>query len=310
MKKASIFILTLVLVVGLFSGVVSAQSEDAIIIGEADWPGIRAKNSITEFILENIGYQVERTTARDPMIHQALTQGEIDVYMGSWLPQTLETRKKYKGQYDYVTQNMTEGIYTMAVPKYVWEAGVKSHADLQKYPDKFDKKLYVGPTGWASELKMTEAIKNDIYGLGDWTAVNSSQSAMMAQIEKSIKDKEWICFVGWAPHWMNSQFDIKYLDDPEHLWESPFSWVDTLARQGFREDHPEVYRYFQQFRVDIDDNNDWIYEIGFQEKDEMEVAENWVKNNILKVRRWLSLVETPNGEDAYQVLTENLDINN
>ena len=50
-------------------------------------------------------------------------------------------------------------------------------------------------------------------------------------------------------------------------------------------------------------------EIGFEERDEMEVAEEWVRNNILKVRRWLSLVKTPEGNNAYQTLLENLNMN-
>ncbi len=309
MKKLTIFILSFILLMGLVSGSVLAQTEDPIVLGEGDWPGFRAKNSIVEFILENIGYEVERTTARDPILHQGLTQGDIDIHLGSWMPQNTDMRKKYKGQVNYVTQNMTEGVYIMAVPQYVWEAGVKSHADLDKYADKFDKKLYVGPAGWASSKKMNKAIDEDIYGLGDWTAVNSSQSALMAQLEKSIEDKDWICFVAWKPHWMNTQYDIKYLEDPKRLWESPYSWVDTLTRPGFEEDYPQVYRFLQQFRVDVEDNSQWINEIGFEERDEMEVAEEWVRNNILKVRRWLSLVKTPEGENAYQTLLENLNMN-
>lgn len=310
MKKSLLIILSIALLVGVFSGTGIAQSDEPIVLGEADWPGFRAKNSVIEYILENIGYKVDRKSASDPILHEGLTQGDVDIHIGSWLPQNNDLRMKYKGELNYVTQNMTEGIYTLAVPKYVWDAGVKSHADLQEYADKFDSKLYLGPTGWASYDLMKRAIKDDIYGLGDWEAVNSSQSALMAQIEKSIDEKEWIVFVGWQPHWMNSVYNIKYLEDPQRLWESPYSWVDTLTRQGFEKDYPEVYRFLQQFKVDIDDNNDWIYEIGFNEKDEMKVAEDWVKNNMLVVRRWLSLVETPEGEDAYQVLKENIDLNN
>jgi len=308
MKKLTIFILSFVLLVGLLSGSVLAQSEEPIMFGEGDWPGIRAKNSVVEFILENIGYEIERTTARDPIIHQGLTQGDIDVFIGSWMPQIMDMRNKYKDEINYVTQNMTEGLYTMAVPQYVYEAGVKSHADLQKHADKFEKKMYVGPAGWASSKKMNKAIDEDIYGLGDWTAINSSQSALMAQVDKSINEEEWIVFVGWRPHWMNAEYNLKYLEDPDRLWESPYSWVDTLTRKGFKEDYPQVYRFLQQFRVDVEDNDQWIYEIGYNERDEMEVAEEWVKNNILEVRRWLSMVETPAGEDAYQTLVNNLNL--
>ena len=294
--------------IGLLSGVSSAQSDDAITLGEGDWPGIRAKNAVVEVIIESMGYEVERMAARDPLIHQGLTQGDVDIHLGSWMPQILDMRNKYKGEYDYVTQNMTEGLYTLAVPQYVWEEGVKTQADLQKYPDKFDKKIYVGPNGWASSKKMNEAKESNIYGLGDWTIVNSSQSAMMAQIEKSINNEEWIVFAGWRPHWMNSAYNLKYLEDPKRLWESPYSWVDTLVRKGFEDDYPQVYRFLQQFRVNVEDNNKWIYEIGYNKRDGEEVAREWLSNNIIEVRRWLSMVETKDGEDAYKVLKKELGI--
>ncbi|HKL75528.1 MAG TPA: glycine betaine ABC transporter substrate-binding protein [Halanaerobiales bacterium] len=307
MKKTLLALIAVFLMIGLLSGNTMAQ-DDTITLGEGDWPGIRAKNSVVEVIIESMGYEVERMTARDPLIHQGLTQGDVDIHLGSWMPQILDMREKYKGDYDYVTQNMTEGLYTLAVPQYVWEEGVKTQADLQKYPEKFDKKIYVGPNGWASSKKMNEAKENNIYGLGDWSIINSSQSAMMAQIEKSIDNKDWIVFAGWRPHWMNSAYNLKYLEDPKRLWESPYSWVDTLVRKGFEDDYPQVYRFLQQFRVNVEDNDKWIYEIGYNERDGEEVAREWLSNNIIEVRRWLSMVETKDGQDAYNVLKEELGI--
>lgn len=37
----------------------------------------------------------------------------------------------------------------------------------------------------------------------------------------------------------------------------------------FEEDYPQVYRFLQQFRVDVEDNSQYINEIGFKERDEM-----------------------------------------
>lgn len=131
---------------------------------------------------------------------------------------------------------------------------------------------------------------------------------MLAQVEKSIKNEEFIVFVGWRPHWMNTRFDIKYLNDPKKLWGSPYSWVDTLVRKGFEKDYPQAYRFLQQFRVDIEDNDQWIYEIGHNQREPEQVAKEWLKNNIVKTRRWLSFVKTVDGKNAYQNLVEELNI--
>lgn len=309
MKKLLTILAISAVLISSFSLLATAQNSDnEITLGDSNWPGLRGKNAIVNYILENIGYEVKRTSATDPMLRQGIINGDIDIYLGTWMPSLQEARTKNQDKQHLVTKNMHNGLLGMAVPKYVAEKGVTSLEDLQEHADKFDKKLYVGPAGWASEKTMNKAIENDIYNLGDWETVNSSQSAMMAQVEKSINNEEFIIFVGWRPHWMNTKFDIKYLNDPERLWKSPYSWVDTLVRKGFEEDYPQAYRFLQQFRVDVEANDKWIYEIGYNESDPNKVAKEWIKSNITEVRRWLSMVETVDGKNAYQNLIDDLNI--
>ncbi|ADL13748.1 ABC transporter substrate-binding protein [Acetohalobium arabaticum] len=305
-KYIAVFLLVVISAASLVSGQALAESNDMIILGEADWPGIRAKNAVAVHVLETIGYSVETQTGADPIMYQGLAQGDIDAYLGSWMPSMENTRKELKDKINVVATNMDEGIYTMAVPEYVWEAGVRSYADLDKHADKFNHKMYVGPAGWASSKTMAKAVKKDIYGLGDWQAVNSSQSAMMAQVKRSVRREEWIVFIGWQPHWMNYILDIKYLKDPKGLWVSPESWVDTITRTGFKEDHPEVNKFLKQFKVDVEANDKWIYEVGKNSRDSKEVAREWITENMDVVKGWLEGVKAQNGKKAAEVLEEKL----
>ena len=310
MKKIIFSILVLTLIIsGIGFGLRDAtvNADDTIVIGEPDWPGIEAKNAVVRFILENIGYDVETTFARDAIILDSLSRGDVDIYMGAWLPQVLERRRDYVGEFDYVTQNMTDGYYTMAVPEYVSEEGVTSLADLDQYADHFDKKLYVGVAGWGTEVAMTEAVENDIYNLGDWEVITSSQSALITEVESAFEENEWIVFAGWEPHWMNEVFEMEYLDDPESLNISPYSWVDTLARPGLQDDHPDLYRFLQQFHINAETQQEWIYELAYRDRDAEEVAEEWVRENITAVWPWLSLIEIDD-EAVYNILRKNLEL--
>ena len=301
MKK--LFIISLLLLtisLGLFAPTTFA--EDEITLVEANWPGIRAKNAVASYILDNIGYQTETTMLSDQVAHQGIADGSVDIHLGSWMPSMSETREAIEDNIEIVNTNMDEGLYTMAVPEYVWEAGVKSYSDLADYADRFNRTLYTGPVAWQSTEKMREAVNNDIYNLSDWTVQTSTQGALMARIKKAINNKEWITFIAWKPHWINYMLDIKYLKDPEGLWENPESWVDTLARKGFKADHPEVYQFFKQYQVTAKASDAWIYKIGRKSQEPDRVAKNWIKNNLAQVEDWLAGVEASNGQPAFEVL--------
>lgn len=309
MKKTKLLLGILVLLISLtlFVGCTNNTKKEPLVMGEPNWPGILAKNAVATHILSNIGYEVDRKQLTDPVIHQGLADAEVDIYLGSWMPSIKELRQELgENNIDLVTTNMNDGLYTMAVPEYLWEQGVRTYSDLNKYADKFDYKMYVGEAGWEASEIMNHAIDENIYNLGKWKAITSTQSALMAQMKKAINNEEWMVFIAWKPHWMNYVFDIKYLEDPEQLWESAESWVDTLARKGLKEDYPQVYKFLEQFIPDAELSNEWIYEIGYQEKDPDNVARKWVAENMDIVAEWLAGVKSANGKKAIDVLRKNI----
>jgi glycine betaine/proline transport system substrate-binding protein len=303
-KTITLFTCLLLFTTLLVSPQISANEE--ITLAECNWPGIRAKNKVGAYILENIGYEVTSTMVSDQVAHQGIASGRLDIHLGSWMPSMTETRTQIEDKIDVPATNTDECMYTMAVPQYVWEAGVKSYTDLDKYAEKFDRTMYTGPIGWQSTKTMKKAVDNDIYSLGDWKVQTSTNGALMARIKKAVNNQEWIVFIGWQPHWMNHLFDIKYLKDPQGLWENPESWVDTLARKGLKEDQPEVYKFFKQYKLSTQTCSTWIYEIGQQDKDPSVVAKNWVQNNLNTVKPWLEGVKATNGKPAFEVLKENI----
>ncbi|MBM7624084.1 ABC transporter substrate-binding protein [Sporohalobacter salinus] len=303
MKKSILKFLVLIMLVTIFTYPVTASNvEEPIVFGEADWPGIWGKDAVVEHILESIGYKVEIKTVKNVIIYNRMADKEIDVYLGSWMPSDKPIRDKLKGQIKIVQTNLDEGLYTLGVPKYVWEAGVRSFADLDKYAEKFDHKIYAGPIGWEFTKQIKKAIKNDTYGLGDWKLVNSSQTAMIANMKRSVKKENWIVTLAWKPHWMNYVMDIKYLKDPKNVWVNAESRVNTITRVGFKQDHPQVHKFLTQFKVTNDMSNKWIYYIGYKDQEPEKAAQKWVENNLNIIKSWLNGVKAKNGKDAFKVL--------
>src|SRR3712207_8253518 len=55
----------------------------------------------------------------------------------------------------------------------------------------------------------------------DMKLVEGSTPAMLAELEKAYKEREPIVFLRWSPHWMNAEYDLRYLKDPKDL-QGPF----------------------------------------------------------------------------------------
>ena len=183
---------------------------------------------------------------------------------------------------------------------------VNSLEDLNQYADKFDQKMYVGPSGWVYEGNLMDAQKNNTYNLEDWELITSNPAALWSQLEQAIKNEEWIVWAAWQPHWMNIVYDMEYLEDPHNIFGNKFSWVETTTRKGFPEDHPEITTFLKNFILRAETQSLLSYEIGQNEKDVDEFAEKWVKNNIYRVSSFLSLVKAANGKPAVEVLRKNI----
>jgi glycine betaine/proline transport system substrate-binding protein len=309
-RKKSVKILSMVLAVFIFTGFwfalfpceVSAQ-DNVIRIGYVDWPGVTVKSQVAKEILEILGYEVNSQMLMLPIIFKGLDNNNLDFFLGMWYPTMRPNFTPYeeKGTIEKVRVNLDETTYKIAVPEFVWNAGVKSLADLNKHADKFNHVIVGIEPGNEGNQIMIDAIENNTYNLKDWELMESSTTAMMVAVGKAIRDNQWIAFLGWEPHWMNLEYDIKYLDDPEKIWGEG-EVVYTIARSGFKEEMPNVYGLLKQIKVTPNMQNDWIYEYGKKERDPDEVAIEWIKNNLDIVDQWVYEVESINGERARDVI--------
>lgn len=309
MKRKTISILlVLVFTLSLVSvgagTAMAAEDSDTIDFGYVQWPGVTVKTHVARKVLDYLGYETAMTSGSQAIVFKGMDTGDLDVFLGNWMPTMKIHFDEYqeKGTVKAVRNNLLDVVYKTAVPEYVYEAGVRSLADLSEHADKFDSTIYGIEPGNEGNLIIKEAIDNDTYNLDGWNLKASSTAGMLTSVKRAVNNEEWIAFNGWKPHYMNVMFDLEYLDDPEGIWGSG-ERVQTVVRTGFQEENPNVYKFFEQFKVTAPMQNKWIDMYKRQEMDPEVVAEEWIADNLDVVNQWIYGVESTEGRMARKVLS-------
>lgn len=288
-----------------FSGAAMADDGPLIQLGVPTWPGVTVQSEVAARLLETMGFETKQTSSSPAFIVSSLRSGQLDIYLGGWMPTEAGLIKPpaKKGEVKIMTTNISNALMGLAVPKYVWDAGVHSVADLNKFADKFDHKIYAIEPGSGFNVAIKTAIKNDRHDLGDWDMIPSSTSAMLVQADRAIENQEWIVFLGWEPHWMNVTYDIKYLKPVgEPTIAGTSSDVLTVANPAMVKKYPEIAQFLKQFQISKDTMSSWILAYGYKQKDPEDVAENWIADNPKKVAKWLAGVKTRSDEPAMKAV--------
>ena len=118
---ASLMIITL-LMTGMALLPTETQAQDNTIeLGYVNWAGTVAETQVAVVVLEEMmDYNVETTMVGVGPIYAALAEGDIDAFMGVWLPQTHESYiERYKDDIIKTGPNYTGARIGLVVPEYV-----------------------------------------------------------------------------------------------------------------------------------------------------------------------------------------------
>ncbi len=287
----------------LAAGTLQAQAEDAqcatVKLGDPGWSDIAVTNGIASFLLDSLGYKAQSQTLAVPIIYAGLQKGQVDVFLGNWMPAQQSNYDKFvaSGEVAKLTQNLDGTEYTLAVPTYAYEAGVKTFADLDKFADRFDHKLYGIASGSPANESIRQMIDTDEFGLGDWKLVESSEQAMLVQVGRAVKRNEFVVFLGWTPHPMNVNYDMKYLRGGEKYFGESGS-VNTLARKDYATQCPNVGQLLSNLSFTQDMENSIMDQVLSKQASNAEAIKAWLQANPAVLDGWLQGVTTREGGDA------------
>ncbi len=266
---------------------------------DVGWSCITATTAVASTLLKALGYQPEATVLSVPVTFASLKNKDIDAFLGLWLPTQESYIKPYldEGSIEIVATNLKGAKYTLAVPKYVADAGVKSFGDLAKFKDKFGGKIYGIEPGNDGNKLIQDMIDANAFGLKGWELVESSEQGMLSQVARAVRSKDWIVFLGWEPHPMNANFDLAYLAGGDD-WFGPNyggATVYTLARAGYANACPNVGKFLANLTFSLEMENKMM---GYMLDDGMEpdaAAVKIMKENPDMVAGWLAGVTTIDG---------------
>ncbi|CAM3531157.1 ABC transporter substrate-binding protein [Halomonas lysinitropha] len=289
----------------------TTQADDATLhFGVPSWPGITVKTEIAEQLLEPLGYDTSSQELGLQVIYQGLESGDIDVFLGGWMPaqRDMFVPREESGAIVNVGNNVDGAQMTLAVPEYIYDQGIQSFADLDENRELFDGQIHGFGAGSAASEILNAAIDDDVWGLGDWSLVDTSTVGMLSAAQVAISREEPIVWVGWTPHWMNLELPMRYLDDPKDLFgeNNGESDVLTLIRGGYAQANPNLVTFFEQFTFSAEEQSWMIREFGQEERDAREVANDWINENAERVETMLSDVTHRDGEAAWPIIEAGL----
>ncbi|MDR6100122.1 glycine betaine/proline transport system substrate-binding protein [Agrobacterium larrymoorei] len=273
-------------------------------LSDPGWTDITATNGVASVLLNALGYEADVKTLSVPIGYQAMKNGEIDVFLGNWMPaqksfvDDLNTAKAA----EVMTKNLEGAKFTLAVPAYMAEKGVKDFADLAMHASEFDSKIYGIEPGAPANQNIQKIIDANDFGLKGWQLVESGEQAMLAQVERAGRDKKAVVFLAWAPHPMNKKIDITYLSGGDAYFGPNFGGAEvyTLARTGWPQQCPNAAKLFRNLTFNIDMENSLMGSI-LDGEDAKAAATAWLKTNPKSLDGWLQGVTTLDGkpgEDA------------
>ncbi|MCW8347105.1 choline ABC transporter substrate-binding protein [Vibrio sp. ZSDZ65] len=300
------------LLLTLAASSVYANQCETVRFSDVGWTDITATTAVTTQVLKGLGYQTSTQLLSVPVTYSSMANQDIDVFLGNWMPTMEADIAKYHqdGSVETVRANLEGAKYTLAVPKYVYEAGVRSFADLSKFEDELRGRIYGIEPGNDGNRLIQDMIDKNAFDLKAFRLVESSEAGMMSQVKRAVKREQWIAFLGWAPHPMNSNFDMVYLDGGDDYFGPNYGGasVYTNVRQNYLQECSNVGQLLQNLSFSLEMENELMGSILNDNAKPDAAAKAWLKANPEVLNQWLKKVTTRDGADATQAVKAYLDI--
>lgn len=305
MKKAILSIATTAAILAASLGT-AANADDntcsTVRFSDVGWTDITATTAATTEVLKALGYETDIKLLSLPVTFNSLKNNDLDVFLGLWMPSMEADIRPFldEGSIDEVRMNLDGAKYTLAVPRYTFDQGLHSFADIAKFRDELDGKIYGIEPGNDGNRLIQDMIDSDAFGLNGFEVVESSEAGMLSQVERSVRRDESVVFLGWEPHPMNANIDMVYLEGGDDYFGPNLggAQVHTLTRSDYATSCPNVGKLLNNLEFSLAMENEIMGAILDDGAEPADAAKAWLQANPAILTTWLDSVTTIDGKDG------------
>jgi glycine betaine/proline transport system substrate-binding protein len=245
--------------------------------------------------------------------YASLAKGDVDVFLGNWMPTMEGDIAAYRdaGSVDTVRENLEGAKYTLATNAKGAAAGLTHFADIAKFRNELDAKIYGIEPGNDGNRLILDMINGNAFGLVGFDVVESSEQGMLAQVARAEKRGDIIVFLGWEPHPMNANFALTYLQGGDDFFGPDFggATVYTNTSAGYHERCPNVGKFLKNLKFTLQMENQIMADILNENMDANAAAMNALKAAPTVLVGWLDGVTTVDGGDGLAAVQSALGLN-
>jgi glycine betaine/proline transport system substrate-binding protein len=273
---------------------------------DVGWTDVTATTALASQLLRSIGYTPTITVLSVPVTFASLQNRDIDVFLGNWMPTQQADIHPYleDGSVVVIGANLVGAKYTLAVPAYLYAAGLQDFKDIQRFAPALNSSIYGIEPGNDGNRLVLNMLKENLFNLGEFKLVESSEQGMLSQVERAVRSKQAVVFLAWDPHPMNMRFDLKYLAGGDQVFGPNYggATIYTTARKGYSEACPNVGRLLKNLKFTLRGESEMMAAMLDRHEPPDLAAAAWLKTNPTAAQTWLDGVLTFDGRPALTAL--------
>lgn len=268
-----------------------AQRCESITLADVGWTDITMTTAVARLLLSDLGYRTKVKRMSLPQTYQALSVGQVDVFLGSWMPAQAQLADPHlqSGRIEKLHTNLPTVRYTLAVLEPAYKAGLRDFADIHRFKDELRGQIFGIEPGNEGNEMVKGMIRDNVFDLGGFTLVESSEQGMLNSVEHAQQVGRSAVFLGWEPHPMNDRLRMFYLSGGDQYFGPDYgaAQVNTVARGDFSRDCPNLTRLFRNMTFTIAAENQLMSGVLEGNTNRRRVAKQWMENNPELVSGWL-----------------------
>jgi glycine betaine/proline transport system substrate-binding protein len=289
----------------------SAPACGKVVINENAWAGSTANVYVAKYVLEkNLGCKVEITKVAEIPVFQAMADGKVDAVLEDW---------QHVDQYaQYITKRKTvvnggalgvKGHIGWFIPKYLMQQhpefatwkGLKGKEEIFKTPESGSQGMFLGgdPSYVQKDKELIKAL-----GLDFKHVTAGAEPAQVARWTQLYKQKKPVIFYWYTPQFLNQQYELAEVKLParfkgckddakaggdQKLYACAYdiTIINKLFSSKFAKSGSPAVAMLKKFTLTNADQEFVAKLIAGDKKSPDKAAEQWVKANGAKVKKWL-----------------------